>query len=97
MNIQLEADRDMKQAIAYADSLNPLLERIFAPASADDKRVKAAKKCLETKPQCPSKDQRHNCDRCHLKYLLKDMIIFRGFLLCEKCLSKYDLQINGAK
>ena len=32
-----------------------------------------------------SKDQRHNCDRCHLKYLLKDMIIFRGFLLCKKC------------
>ena len=40
------AERDMKQAIAYADPLNPLLERIFAPASADDKRVKAAKKCL---------------------------------------------------
>ena len=50
MNTQLEADRDMKQAIAYADSLNPLLEQIFLPSGPDDKRVKAAKKCLETKP-----------------------------------------------
>ena len=44
------AERDMKQAIAYADSLNPLLEQIFLPSGPDDKRVKAAKKCLETKP-----------------------------------------------
>ena len=44
-----------------------------------------------------SKDQRHNCDRCHRKFPLEDMIILHGLMLCEKCLSKYDLQINGAK
>ena len=37
MNTQLEADRDMKLTVACADSLNPLLESISAPASPDDK------------------------------------------------------------
>jgi hypothetical protein len=46
MNTTLATKIETDQAAAFA----PLLEQIFAPDGADDKRVKAAKKCLEPTP-----------------------------------------------
>jgi hypothetical protein len=53
MNTTLATKIETDQAAAFA----PLLEQIFAPDGADDKRVKAAKKCLE-KP--PLTEEEHN-------------------------------------
>lgn len=44
------AEQDAKRAMQLNKPLFDLIDQIFAPAGPDDKRVKAAKKCLEKPP-----------------------------------------------
>jgi hypothetical protein len=56
-NLESIAEWDTKRAMQLNKPMFDLIEQIFAPASPDDKRVKAAKKCLK-KP--PLTEEEHN-------------------------------------
>ena len=58
------AEQDLKRAMQLNKPIFDLIDQIFAPASPDDKRVKAAKKCIETKEDEPCPHDEHDHGIC---------------------------------